>query len=350
MNVLVTGGAGYIGSHAAKRLLREGHSVLILDSLIPGRANEGAVSALRSMQSAGAKLAFVRADIGDPDAVRSAVRAHDCEGVLHFAALAYVRESVDKPLEYYVNNTAKTMLLLEACLDAGIERFVLSSTCATYGQPPLDRLPVREDCPQVPITPYGWSKLFAERTLFETTRSYAAQSRPLAICALRYFNVAGADPDGLLGEHHDPETHLIPTLLRAAMGLSGPVRINAAPKGTTPDGTCVRDYIHVDDLVDAHIRALLALEPSRNDTWAYNLGVGKPASTLEVLRACESVVGQPIPHVMAPAHPGDAAQLFADASAIERDLGWTPKHCDVETMAHHAWNWLRRHPDGYPET
>mgnify|MGYP001272592408 CR=1 FL=1 len=347
MNVLVTGGAGYIGSHAAKRLLREGHSVVILDSLIPGRANEGALVALRSMQSVGDRLAFVRADIADRAAVQAAIRAHDVEGVLHFAALAYVRESVDKPLDYYVNNTAKTLLLSDASVSAGVQRFVLSSTCATYGQPPPDRLPVREDCPQLPITPYGWSKLFAERALFETTRALAAQSRPLAVCALRYFNVAGADAEGLLGEHHDPETHLIPTILRAAMGLSGPVRINAAPHTSTPDGTCIRDYIHVDDLVDAHVRALLALNPARNDVWAYNLGVGKPASTLEVLRACEAVVGRPIPHETAPAHPGDAAQLFADASAIQRDLAWAPQHRDVETMARHAWNWMRNHPHGY---
>ncbi len=350
MNVLVTGGAGYIGSHAAKRLLREGHSVVILDKLLPGRANEGAISALRSMQSVGDRLAYIRADIADRDAVQRAIREHRCEGVLHFAALAYVRESVDKPLDYYVNNTAKAMLLLDACLDAGIDRFVLSSTCATYGQPPPDQLPVRENCPQSPITPYGWSKLFAERALFETARASASRSRPLAVCALRYFNVAGADPDGLLGEHHDPETHLIPTLLRAAMGLSGPVRIHAAPQGSTPDGTCVRDYIHVDDLVDAHVRALLALNPARHDAWAYNLGTGKPASTLDVLRACESVVGRPIPHEMAPAHPGDAARLFADARAIERDLAWTPNVRDVETMARHAWNWMRNHPRGYTTT
>lgn len=350
MNILVTGGAGYIGSHAAKRLLTDGHRVVVLDDLLTGRGNLAAARALETLPGARDRFSFVRADIADADAVRGALRTHACEGVLHFAALAYVRESVDLPLPYYVNNTAKALCLLDACVREGVTRFVFSSTCATYGQPAPELIPVREDCPQVPITPYGWSKLFVERALFDLTTSSARKGAPFAWCALRYFNVAGADRDGLLGEDHDPETHIIPTLLRAALGRRpDPVRLHDAPKGSTPDGTCIRDYIHVDDLVDAHVRALLALSPERHDAWAYNLGTGAPVSTIEVLRACERVTGTAIRVERAPAHPGDAAALHADASAIRRDLEWIPAVQSIDDMVASAWDWMRRHPDGYPD-
>ncbi len=349
MNVLVTGGAGYIGSHATKRLLREGHRVVILDDLLPGRGQLGAVRELQTMPGVGDRLAFVRGDIGDSATVRRALRDGACEGVLHFAAFAYVRESVDQPLAYYTNNTAKTLLLLDACAQENVTRFVFSSTCATYGQPPEDRIPVRENCPQAPITPYGWSKLFVEQALFDATSAFARTGRPFSACALRYFNVAGADRDGLLGEDHRPETHIIPTLLRAAMLSSGPVRIHTSPEGSTPDGTCVRDYIHVDDLVDAHLRALMALHPERHDAWAYNLGTSAPASTFEILRACERVTGRAIPIELVPAHPGDAARLFADAGAIQRDLGWRPNVTSIDDMIASAWAWMQRHPHGYPD-
>lgn len=349
MNVLVTGGAGYIGSHAAKRLLAEGHHVTILDDLLPGRGQLGAIRALERLPDAERRLTFIRGDIGDAAVARRALCESGCEGVLHFAALAYVRESVDQPLPYYINNTAKALMFLQACAEERVPRVVFSSTCATYGQPAPDRIPVREDCPQLPITPYGWSKLFVERALFDTVAANARAGRPFSACALRYFNVAGSDRDGVLGEDHRPETHIIPTLLRAAMGSAEPVRIHAAPPGSTPDGTCVRDYIHVDDLVDAHIKSLLALQPDRHDAWAYNLGTNSPASTLDVLRACERITGTTIPCEQVAAHPGDAAILYADASAVERDLAWRPLARSIDEMIADAWTWMQRHPEGYPE-
>ena len=255
MRVLVTGGAGYIGSHAVKRLMELGHDVVVLDNI--GRGHRQAVPKT---------VTLVEADLRDTDAVTTVLCDHHIECVMHFAALAYVGESVQKPLLYYDNNTGGSLSLLRAMQAAGVNRLVFSSTCATYGQP--EKMPITEDLPQNPINPYGWSKLFFERIL----RDYSAMNPDFAFAALRYFNVAGSAADGSIGEDHEPETHLIPVLLLTALGKRDGATI-FGDDYDTPDGTCIRDYVHVEDLVDAHTVVMEALQPG--DTRFYNLGIGK---------------------------------------------------------------------------
>ncbi len=343
MTVLVTGGAGYIGSHAVRRLLETGRRVVVVDNLF--RGNLGAVEALRTLGS----FDFVQADIRDTQAMAQVLREHEVRDALHFAAVAYVRESVEQPLLYYDTNTAGALSLLEAMERAPcVERFVFSSTCATYGSPPPARIPIREDCPQRPINPYGWSKLFVERILEDRQRAAAAQGRPFAFARLRYFNVAGADRQGLLGEDHDPETHIIPLAIFSALGRRGPFRVLGTDHAT-PDGSCVRDYIHVDDLVEAHLLALEALDPADASRCAltYNLGLGRGFSVLEVLGAVERVVGRPVPVEFGPRHPADPPTLVTDASRIAADLGWRPRVTSLEEIVDSAYRWFRDHPRGY---
>ena len=347
MNVLVTGGAGFIGSHAVKRLLAEGHGVLSIDSIIPGRGNEGSIAALRRWAGQRAdRLWHVRGDVRDAALVAAAIRQHKVTAVMHFAALAYVGESVEKPLDYHLNNTPAMLGVLAACAQTAVDRFVFSSSCAVYGEPTPQNIPIREDSPHAPVNPYGWTKSHGERMLLDVAGEFDRAHRPFACCSLRYFNAAGSDPEGVVGEFHDPETHLIPTVLRAAAGLRGPLSIHGTDY-PTPDGTCVRDYVHVEDIVAAHVLALGALDPARRDRWAYNLGVGRGFSVREVIDVCRKVTGRDVPFVEGPRRPGDPPTLVADASLIARRLGWTPRHTDVAEMAAHAWAWLRDHPRGY---
>lgn len=327
MNVLVTGGAGYIGSHAAKHLLAAGHQVVVLDNLSRGH---------RRAVPAGAGLEPL--DLGDTDGLIDALSRHRIETVIHFAALTYVDESVRQPLHYYQNNTAGTISLLRAMDAGGVRRLVFSSTCATYGEP--QTMPIGETTPQRPINPYGWSKLFVERILAD----YAAAHQPFAFAALRYFNVAGSARDGSIGEDHDPETHLIPRLLRVAVGQVPQVTI-FGDDYDTPDGTCIRDYIHVEDLVKAHTLVTEALQGG--DQRFYNLGIGRGRSVREVVDAARQVTGRKIRVEVGPRRPGDPPILYASAERIRADLGWQAQITELEPMIESAWQWLSGHPDGY---
>jgi UDP-glucose 4-epimerase len=327
MNVLVVGGAGYIGSHAVKTLVERGHRVAVVDNLVRGHRKAVHPAA-----------AFYAIGLADTAGLVRVLRDHAIECVMHFAALAYVGESVAEPLAYYDNNTAGTISLLKAMREAAVKRLVFSSTCATYGEPPS--VPIVETMRQSPINPYGWSKWCVERVL----RDCAAADPELAFAALRYFNVAGSASDGSLGEDHDPETHLIPSLLLAALGRRGPVTIFGTDY-PTPDGTCIRDYIHVEDLCEAHLVAMEALRPG--DTRFYNLGIGRGYSVREVIESAKEVTGVPIPVEVGARRPGDPPVLFSDPSKIQRELGWTARCQTIEPMILSAWNWFRTHPQGY---
>lgn len=340
MSILVTGAAGYIGSHAVKRLLGEGERVVALDNLAVGHRE--AIEALRTI--ADGRLEFVEADIGDRERVRAALRDHGVTAVMHFAALAQVGESVSHPLRYYRNNTASALTLIEETLEAGVERFIFSSTCATYGEPGPEHIPIPETCPQSPINPYGWSKLHVEHMLRDASAAAAAEGKPFAFAALRYFNVAGADPDGLIGEDHDPETHLIPVVIHAALGLREAVTIFGEDY-ETPDGTCVRDYIHVDDLIDAHVAVMRALRPGERR--AYNLGIGKGYSVREVIESVRRVTGRDFEVRSGTRRAGDPPTLYADPTKIRTELNWQARFQSLDEIVDTAWRWFREHPRGY---
>ncbi|HBS29821.1 MAG TPA: UDP-glucose 4-epimerase GalE [Phycisphaerales bacterium] len=343
MTTLVTGGAGYIGSHAVARLLAEGRRVLVIDNLSRGHA--GSLDRLRAAGGfAPDRLVFERGDIGDRPRVAALLRSHAVTEVLHFAAFASVPESVGEPLAYFRNNTADATALLEACDGAGVQRLVFSSTCATYGMPPPERIPISEDCPQNPVNPYGASKLMFERVLKDFTLARASAGRPFGCAMLRYFNVAGCSRAGVLGEDHDPETHIIPLVLQTLLGQREHLTITGTDY-PTPDGTCIRDYIHVDDLVDAHLAVLRALKPG--EARAYNLGIGKGVSVREVVRSAERVTGRRVPVKEGPRRPGDPPTLFADPSKIRRELGWSAAVTDLDEIIASAWRWFSANPRGY---
>jgi UDP-glucose 4-epimerase len=327
MNVMVAGGAGYIGSHAAKQLIESGHRVVVVDNLC--RGHRAAVDR---------RATFAVVDLAETAKLAGLLAEHQVECVMHFAALAAVGESVADPLAYYDNNTAGTISLLKAMKASGVKRLVFSSTCATYGEP--EAVPIVETMRQQPISPYGWSKWCVERVL----RDYSAADRQFSFAALRYFNVAGSASDGALGEDHDPETHLIPVLLRAALGLVPKVSVFGTDY-PTPDGTCIRDYIHVEDLCDAHIVAMQALRPG--DARFYNLGIGRGYSVKEVIEAVRAVTGREIPLEYGPRRAGDPAMLYANAEKIQRELGWSARHTDIKACVSTAWNWFQHHPRGY---
>ncbi len=329
MNVLVTGGAGYIGSHAVKRLLEANHHVVVLDNLLRGHR-----------EAVPHKVPLEALDLRNTEALANALTYHKIDCVMHFAALAYVGESVQDPLTYYENNTGGSISLIKAMEQAGVQRLVFSSTCATYGEPTT--MPITEDMPQCPINPYGWSKLFVERVL----RDYAASNPSFAFAALRYFNVAGSAADGSVGEDHDPETHIIPVLLNAAMGKVPQVTI-FGDDYPTPDGTCIRDYIHVEDLVDAHVVVSESLKPG--DQRFYNLGIGQGRSVKEVVDAAKRVTGVDFKVVLGPRRAGDPPQLYANADKIKRELGWQAKQTDLDATVASAWRWFKSHPNGYAE-
>ena len=329
MNVMVTGGAGYIGSHAVKQLTESGHRAVVVDNLCRGHR--------RAVPD---EAAFYQLDLADTAALAGVLADEKIDCVMHFAALAYVGESVAEPLGYYHNNTAGAISLLRAMREAGVRRFVFSSTAAVYGEP--ERTPIVETCPRKPVNPYGWSKWCVEQIL----RDHAAADGRFAFVALRYFNVAGAAADGSLGEDHDPETHLIPLVLLAALGRREKLTVFGTDYPTA-DGTCIRDYVHVEDLVAAHLVAMEALRPG--DTRCYNLGIGRGYSVKEVLDAARAVAGREIPVEHGARRPGDPAVLFADSSKIQRELGWSPRYRDVEAIIATAWRWFQEHPDGYDD-
>jgi UDP-glucose-4-epimerase GalE len=321
----VTGGAGYIGSHAAKGLKRAGYRVVVLDNLVAGHRPAAKFGEL------------VQADIADTAAVRDALRRYEIFAVMHFAAFLDVGESVREPAKYYRNNVGGALSVLEAMAAESVKHFVFSSTCATYGEP-LET-PIAETHPQNPINSYGESKLAVERALPHFATAYGLRYVPL-----RYFNASGADPDGEIGEDHSPEIHLIPRAIEAATGGRGlQVFGDDYP---TPDGTCLRDYIHVTDLADAHVKALESIAGGGPST-AYNLGTGQPHSVREVIDTVARVTGRPVPWTLAPRRPGDPAVLYAAADKARTGLGWTPCLGDLETIVRTAWEWHRTHPTGY---
>jgi UDP-glucose-4-epimerase GalE len=323
--ILVTGGAGYIGSHAAKALSRTGRAVVLYDNLSAGH-REAALGA-----------PLVVGDIADGPLLRQTLRDYGVRAVMHFAARLDVGESVRDPIGYYRNNVSGTLALLEAMAAESVSRLVFSSTCAVYGEP--ERVPIDEAHPTRPISPYGETKLAVERALQHFERAYGLRS----VC-LRYFNAAGADPDGDLGEDHNPEIHLIPLAILAARG-GPPLRVFGGDY-PTPDGTCQRDYVHVSDLADAHVAALEALERGSGSV-AYNLGNGRPYSVLEVISSIERVAAGPVARVTSSRRAGDPAVLYASNARARSELGWTPRFGLLDTIVETAWRWHATHPDGY---
>ena len=327
MAILVSGGAGYIGSHAARALRRSGYEVLLYDNLSTGfrRLAQG--------------FDLVEGDIADAATLRPVLARVDA--VMHFAAHAYVGESVENPRKYFQNNVVAALSLLNCAMDAGIRRFVFSSTCAVYGVP--EQIPITEETPREPVNPYGASKLFVENALEAYGRTYGLRS-----VSLRYFNAAGADEGGEIGELHDPETHLIPLAL-AASAENGPELQVFGSDYLTSDGTCVRDYIHVSDLADAHVRALQHLETQQleksGDALAINLGTGCGHSVLEVIQAAENATGRPVRRKIGPRRPGDPPILVADPAKAQRVLGWTAQR-NLAGIVSSAWIWMQKTSKG----
>ncbi len=322
--ILVTGGAGYIGSHAVLALQQSGYNVIVLDNLVYGH---------RDLVEAVLKVELVEGDTNDRALLDQLFATRQISAVMHFAAYAYVGESVTDPAKYYHNNFVGTLTLLEAMLAASIKRFVFSSTCATYGVP--NTIPIPEDHPQNPINPYGATKLMIERVLSDFDKAYDFKS----VC-FRYFNAAGADPDGRLGEDHSPETHLIPLVLQTALG----VRDSIAIFGTdypTPDGTCIRDYIHVTDLAQAHVLGLSYLLNDGNST-IFNLGNGNGFSVREVIETARQVTGREITVVEHDRRPGDPPALVGSGDRARDVLGWNPQYADLHAIISHAWSWHQK--------
>jgi UDP-glucose 4-epimerase len=338
MHVLVTGGAGYIGSHATLRLLEDGHRVTVFDNL--DRGHQATVKILQEF--GGERYRFVRADLLDAGAMRGALAGVDA--VMHFAALAHVGESVVDPFRYWTVNLGGTLSLLSAMRDAGTPRLVFSSTCATYGEPPPERIPIAEDCPQAPVNPYGASKLACERLIRDVAEAHRRNGLPFGFALLRYFNVCGCDPAARLGEDHDPETHLIPICLEVALGQRKELTV-FGEDWDTPDGTCIRDYVHVTDLVDAHVRVLEKLTPGAE--LVYNVGTGQGASVREVLSACRRVTGRPVAERRGDRRPGDPPALVNSPAKIRRELGWTAARASLDVMIGDSWRWRKDHPHGY---
>ena len=325
MKILLTGGAGYIGSHVVRSLTAAGHEPVVYDNLSAGHA------------AAVEPATLVVGDTADGEALVSALRDHRIEAVIHLAAHIEAGESVRRPGKYFRNNAVGSLTLLEAMRSAGVGTLVFSSTAAVYGQP--RRVPIREDDPTDPINPYGASKLCTEYMLRGFAEAYG-----MGFVSLRYFNVAGAAPEGDIGEDHDPETHLIPLVLQVPLGRRQSVKV-FGDDYDTPDGTCVRDYIHVADLAAAHVLALQAAEAGR--VKVFNLGNGDGFSVRQVIDACRQAAGHPIPAEPAPRRPGDPPTLVASAEKARQQLGWQPQYPDLATIVAHAWAWHSAHPDGY---
>lgn len=321
MNIFVTGGAGYIGSHVCKLLTVSGHSVVVYDNLSTGH---------RELARWGD---FIHGDVRDVSRLRGALRGRGIDGVMHFAARSSVGESVIDPGLYYSNNTYGTLCLLEAMREAGIARFVLSGTASVYGDPDIQ--PISEDLPLRPVSPYGSSKLFAEGILADFDRAHG-----IRWVSLRYFNAAGSDPEGETGEHHDPETHLIPRVLMAAAGTLPGIDLYGDDYDT-PDGTCIRDYIHVDDLARAHVMAMEYLAAGGTSA-AMNLGTGTGLSVREIIAMSEALTGHKVPVTLRPRRAGDPSVLVADAGRAAAVLGWKPECSNAEHIITTAWNWISK--------
>jgi UDP-glucose-4-epimerase GalE len=324
--VLVTGGAGYIGSHAVRALASDGHQVVVLDDLSAGHA-----------EAVPPAVPLIRISTHDRRGVCQVLREQQIDAVMHFAAWLVVYDSVRDPLGYYQNNVLGSLALIGAMVDAGVKRLVFSSTCAVYGEPAL--VPIDESAATNPINAYGETKLAIERALAHVERAHGVRW-----IALRYFNAAGADPDGTIGEDHSPEIHLIPRAIDAATG-GAPLHV-FGDDYPTPDGTCLRDYIHVSDLAAAHVRALGAIETGRPSS-AYNAGTGRPHSVKQVIDTVTRVVGSSVQWTVAPRRPGDPAALYASSDRLQRELSWRPRYPDLEDIVRHAWAWHRSHPHGY---
>ncbi len=323
MNVFVTGGAGYIGSICVEELINAGHQVTVYDNL-----SEGHRSAVDK------RARYVQGELSQQEAITHAIRDAKAEAIMHFAANALVGESMTNPGKYFGNNVGNGVKLLDASIEAGVKKFVFSSTCATYGPP--DRVPMTEDLPQRPINPYGESKL-----MFEKVLQWYQQIHGLEFVALRYFNAAGATEQ--FGEHHRIETHLIPNVLKVALGQAPHCEIYGTDY-ETPDGTCIRDYIHIVDLAQAHMLALAGGKQG-----FYNLGNGDGYSVRQVIEMCEKISGKKIPAIEKPRRPGDPPKLVAGADKAKRELGWKPKFAKLDDIIASAWNWHVKHPNGYPD-
>jgi UDP-glucose 4-epimerase len=333
MNVLVTGGAGYIGSHAVRELIAAGHRAVVYDNLSNGHR-----------EAVPKEAGFVEGNIADAFLVKSTLNYHKIDAVMHFAAFIEVGESVADPAKYYLNNFTNALALLSYVRECGIDKFVFSSTAAVYGNP--EKTPIEESQRRDPINPYGRSKMMVEMALEDFAKAYG-----LGYTILRYFNVAGAHPDGTIGEDHHPESHLIPRILNAARGAESEVKIFGTDY-PTPDGTCIRDYVHVSDLGRAHVLALEQTAPGKGDV--YNLGSESGFSVREVIAACEQVTGIKLKVKEEARRPGDPAVLVASSQKIRDRLNWQRKYPDIKTIVAHAWKWHTTHPTGFttspPET
>ena len=327
MKVLLTGGAGYVGSHSAWALHKGGHEIWAFDNLSEGHRDSVPEGRL------------IEGDLLDRPLLESVLKDKQIDAVMHFAASTYVGVSVTNPAEYYHNNVVGTLSLLESMRAVGVGKIVFSSTCATYGVP--ETVPITEAEKQAPISPYGFTKLVMEHALADYSHAYG-----LGYAALRYFNASGAAANAPIGEDHDPETHLIPVVLQVALGQRESIKI-FGDDYPTPDGTCIRDYIHVDDLATAHVAALEKLEAGSE--LKLNLGTGCGASVLEVIEACRKVTNHPIPAEKVARREGDPPQLVADPSKAREVLGWDAKHKDIEEIVASAWGWHKEHPKGYDD-
>jgi UDP-glucose 4-epimerase len=324
--ILIIGGAGYIGSHMSKYLAKHGYTPVVLDNLIYGH---------REAVKWGP---FVEGSMADPNLLKKIFSEHDIAAVMHFAAFCYVGESVTEPAKYYQNNVAATLNLLQAMVEGKVNNFIFSSSCATYGEP--IEIPMTEAHPRNPINPYGRTKLIVEQMLEDFNKAYALEST-----SLRYFNAAGADPDGELGEDHRPETHLIPLVLQTALGQRETINI-FGDDYPTKDGTCIRDYIHIEDLAQAHLLALEKLLKGEHGD-QYNLGNGDGHSVKQVIEVAREVSGRDIPAKVTDRRPGDPAVLISSSDKAFKQLGWKPQYPDLRTIIETAWQWHKNHPHGY---
>ncbi len=330
MNILVTGGAGYVGGFAARHMQAAGHEVVVLDNLSEGH------------RPAAPDGTLVEGEIADGDVVRALLREREIEAVVHFAASCYVGESMSDPRSYWRNNVAGSLSLLEAMTDCRVRRMVFSSTCAVYGD--TAAMPLDENAPVRPESTYALTKHTIEQMIRDFSRAYG-----LCYAVLRYFNASGASADGAYGEGHVPETHLIPVVLQTLLGQRDEVRL-FGDDYDTPDGTCIRDYVHVEDLAQAHERVLEQL-PAEGEPRGllYNLGSGNGSSVREVIQAAERVTGQKVPCSVAEPRPGDTARLVAASGRARHELGWTPRYETIDEVVATAWEWHRLHPSGYPD-
>jgi UDP-glucose 4-epimerase len=328
MKIFVVGGAGYVGSHCVRRLIAAGHAVTVYDNLSAG--HRAAVDP---------KATFIEGDLGDAATLDGVFEAGRFDAAMHFAAFLNVGESVTQPLLYWHNNVANTLNLLQCMQAHDVRRFIFSSSCAVYGEP--NKLPITEDLPKHPINPYGNTKLAVEWML-----QHSAVAWGLGSVALRYFNASGAASDGSIGEDHNPEVHLIPIVLQVALGQRENVKIFGTDY-PTPDRTCVRDYVHVEDLAEAHRLAVEACTPGQAD--AFNVGTGSGNSVFEIVKAAREITRHPIPTVQVARRPGDPPALYANPDKLRKHYGWQPRHCDVKQVIATAWRWHQSHPRGYAD-